>query len=239
MATLTDVQNQQPINDFICEPFEIYDASTSKCEPPKTCKTTVECALLGDKLAEMILERYGDLLTDYEFGGEEDGDVYDEQALVQYELDGPLLSNPQFFDTDSAFLEYRDDIETHVYIWEMFQYLIPEQQRKMLLGFTIFTDGQDELLAQVGPGDDISKWVLEVDVVDADQTNLLMTTLLHEYAHLMTLEKGQLDMDEEVLFADEDDEIHVTAVAACGTYFVEGMGCTKGSSYLHHFYEQF
>lgn len=111
VATLTTVQNQQPINDFICELFEIYDVSTSKCEPSKTCQTTVECALLGDKLAEMILERYGDLLTDYEFGGEEDGDVYGERALVQYELDGPLLSNPQFFDIDTAFLAYRDDIE--------------------------------------------------------------------------------------------------------------------------------
>lgn len=120
----------------------------------------------------------------------------------------------------------------------MFQYLIPEQQREMLLGFTIFTDGQDELLAQVGSDDDISKWVLEVDVVDADQTNLIMTTFLHEYAHLMTLEKEQMDMDKDVLFADDNYEIHVTA-AACKTYFVEGMGCVKGNSYLHHFYEQF
>lgn len=58
------------------------------------------------------------------------------------------------------------------------------------------------------------------------QMNLLIlkTTLLHEYAHLLTLGKDQMDMNEDVLFAYEDDPIHEKALAACDYYFVEWMG---------------
>ena len=73
------------------------------------------------------------------------------------------------------------------------------------------------------------------------QMNLLIlkTTLLHEYAHLLTLGKDQMDMNEDVLFAYEDDPIHKKALAACDYYFVEWMGCTKETSYLHQFYLEF
>ena len=47
--------------------------------------------------------------------------------------------------------------------------------------------------------------LLGVDAMDADESFILKSTLLHEYAHLLTLEKGQMDMNEDVLFGDEDD----------------------------------
>ena len=46
-------------------------------------------------------------------------------------------------------------------------------------------------------------------------------------------------MNEDVLFADEDDPINTTAEAACDNYYVDGIGCTKETSYLHQFHMQF
>lgn len=235
---LNKVQYNSPINDFVCEPFDIYDDIEDICYPPETCETVEDCVLLGDRLSDEIYERFGDLLTDYEFAG--DGDTYDEQVLARYQVAKGVLVNPQFINVDAQFESYRDDVEAHVDIWDMFKYIIPEKEREMLSGFTIFTDGNEELLAQVEPYDeDVHSWILGVDVMDADESFILKTTLLHEYAHLLTLRKDQMDMNEDVLFAYEDDPIHGTALAACDYYFVEWMGCTKENSYLHQFYLEF
>lgn len=235
---LKKVQDNSPINDFVCEPFDIYDDIEDICYPPESCETVEDCVLLGDRLADEIYERFGDLLTDYEFTG--DGDTYDEQVLVRYQVAKGVLVNPQFVDVDAQLESYRDDVETHIHIWDMFKYIIPENAREMLSGFIIFTDGNEETLAQVEPDDeDVNSWLLGVDVMDADESFILKTTLLHEYAHLFTLQKDQMDMNKDVLFAYEDDPIHETALAACDYYFVEWMGCTKETSYLHQFYLAF
>lgn len=238
VSAFDNVQHNSPMNDFVCEPFDIYNDSEDICYPPESCETVEDCAILGDQLADEIYERFGDLLTDYEFSG--DGDTYDEQVLARYRIVEGALVNPQFVDVDAQFESYRDDVKAHVHIWNMFTYIIPEKEREMLTGFNIFTDGNEETLAQVEPDDeDVSRWLLGVDVMDADESFILKTTLLHEYAHLLTLQKDQMDMNEDVLFAYEDDAIHETALAACNYYFVDGMGCMKENSYLHQFYLAF
>lgn len=240
VSKLDKLQHSNSVNEFFCESFEIYDELKAVCHPSESCETLDDCAILGDKLANQIYEQFGDHLTDYEFAEDREGNRYDEQALVRYQLDGEFLTNPQFLVVDKQIAPYRDDLELHVQIWEMFTYLIPEKEREMLSGFIIFTDGNEETLAQVEPDEeDVNSWLLGVDAMDADKSFILKSTLLHEYAHLLTLEKGQMDMNEDVLFADEDDPIHRTAEAACDNYYVDGMGCTKENSYLHQFYMQF
>ncbi len=204
----------------------------------ETCDSAEECSKLGDKLIEHIRGLYGDLLTDY--SSHDHGKGMNEQEIVIYELDGELLIYPEFMEVDSSYKMYRDDLEKHLHIWEMFTYLIPEKERQMLSGFLIFTDGFGETLAHVEPDRyDLNFLWLGVDIVDADQSMELKVTLLHEFAHLITLEKSQMDMNVEVAYADEDDEIHRLAEAACAYYFVEGMGCTKKDSYLYTFYSEF
>ena len=119
-----------------------------------------DCAILGDKLANQIYEQFGDHLADYEFDEDGEGNTYDEQVLVRYQLDGEFLTDPQFLVVDKQIAPYRDDLELHVNVWEMFTYLIPEKEREMLSGFIIFTDGNEETLAQVEPDDeDVNGWV--------------------------------------------------------------------------------
>lgn len=169
MSELDDMQNHSMINDFVCDPFDIYDDIEDICYPPESCETAEDCVILGDRLADGIYERFGDLLTDYEFYG--DGDTYDEQVLARYQIADETLVNPQFVIVDEQFESYRDDVEAHAHIWDMFKYIIPEKEREMLAGFTIFTDGNEELLAQVEPSDeDVNSWILSVDVMDADES---------------------------------------------------------------------
>lgn len=222
----------------VCAPFDIYDPLEKICYPPETCETVDDCALLGDELAEEIYEWFGDLLTDYAFDG--DGDTFDEQVLARYQVEGDDLTQPQFVVVDEQLEPYRDAIVTHMAVWDAFRYLIPKKEREMVSGFTIFTDGDEEMLAQVEPDTkNVANWILGVDVVDAEESYILKTTLLHEYAHLLTLQQSQMDMDEEVLFADAEDPIHQTAAATCPYFQVDGMGCTKETSYLHQFYVQY
>lgn len=202
------------------------------------CDTPENCAVLGDELVEQIREQFGDLLTDYI--SDEIGQTLEEQELVIYELDGDVLVNPQFIDVDDTYVAFRDDQDKHREVWEMFRQLIPEQARSLLSGLIIFTDGRDETLAYVEPdSNDNDQWLLAVDIMDADESMAMKATLLHEFAHLLTLQNKQMDMNEEVLVAEEDDPIHAIAEEACAYYFVSGMGCIKEASYLNQFYSQF
>ncbi|MHA6259805.1 hypothetical protein ACXYMX_07775 [Sporosarcina sp. CAU 1771] len=235
---LKNIQSEGAITESVCGKFEIYEGQTDTCHPQKKCKTTTECATLGDQLAEQIIERFGDLLTDYEFSDE--GDSYFEQVLARYELEGDLLTNPEFLVVDDGLESYRDDVEKHVRIWNMFTNLIPESERQMLSGFHIMTDGNEETLAQVEPDDeDLSKWWLSMDILDSKELFISQTTLLHEFAHLLTLQDSQMDMNEEVVFSEDDDEIHETAPATCQYFFVDGMGCMKEDSMLQAYIETF
>ena len=68
----------------------------------------------------------------------------------------------------------------------------------------------------------------------------LYVTLLHEFAHILTLQGGQMDMNEDVLFAEEEDSpVHAQAEENCAYYYVSGMGCTREGSYLNAFYERY
>jgi len=237
-SKVNDSSSFTDFHEMICEPFDIYDKEENECLPPEHCQTVDECALLGDELAYQIMDRFEDGIGDYEF--DEEGQSFDEQELIRYTLDGEYLLEGEFTEVDDQFTELRDDFETHEYIWDMFRYLIPAEVRKMVSGFIIFTDGYDETLAQVEPDDnDIHKWLLGVDSMDTQNSSALRNTLLHEFAHLLTLGQHQMDMDEDVLYADENDEIHQISKNACDNYFVDGMGCTKEDSYLNHFYHAF
>lgn len=240
-SELSQVQNDPTRYEGICNAFEIYDLESDLCSLPETCTTTAECEALGDKLILEIMSSYGDLLTDYEFSDADN--AYYEQVLAKYDLDGNTLTKPKMLIVDEGLDVYRDDIKTHVETWDMFAYLIPANEREMLSKFYIFTDGNEETLAQVEPDDDdISKWWLSVDVMDADERFILKTTLLHEFSHLMTLEESQMDMDENVVFLyDGDDGVDANkeAAANCPNYFVDSMGCTKEDSYLNQFYHTF
>lgn len=223
-----------------CDAFEVWDRYGAGCSPPEVCSSTEECAELGDRLADLIYEQFGDLLY-FDFEREFDEyDEYDETDLVYYKINDDRLSEPEYWYIDEKMTPYRDNLDEHIRMWNILRYIIPEHVRPELIGFTVFTDGVDNTLAHVTPDEtDLTKWWLGVDILDVDPIETLVTTYLHEYAHIVTLGSNQLHMDADILFADEDDPIHDSKAQQCPRLFVEGMGCVYEHSYLYEFYKRF
>lgn len=224
-----------------CGAFDIGDSAGDVCNPPEVCSSTEECAELGDRLADLLYEQYGDLLYveyDEDYG---EYDEYDETDLAYYYIDDDdRLTDPEYWDIDEELTPYRENLDEHVRLWNIFRYIIPQSVRTDLVGYTVFTDGVDNTLAHVSPDDDdLSNWWLGVDILDAEPIETLVTTFLHEYAHIVTLGSSQLAMDADIVFAEEDDPIHDKKARQCPRLFVEGMGCVYEDSYLYDFYNQF
>ena len=103
-------------------------------------------------------------------------------ALAQYEIgaDGALIPDK----SDKA--EYRA-------LWDKVNELLPDGSLKPFTRFTIFTDGEAEILAYVVPVDDSgAQWELALDPEDAGDPVEFTETVYHEYAHYLTLNNKQV-----------------------------------------------
>lgn len=162
----------------------------------------------------------------YSFSDDEDGTL-----LEDYTVSGDTITPVADSRHTIATLAAVDTEENHEMIWRLFTSLVPAEQRKDLDGFQITTDGYDGTMAYVHLSDaHEGKWVLAVDIMDSfnpDGTlnrDELAQTLIHEFAHVLTLREGQL-------FFSEDS-------TTCATYFT-GEGCALPNGYLGQFYSHF
>jgi hypothetical protein len=100
---------------------------------------------------------------------------------------------------------------------------MPADERELITEFIIFTDGADNVLAAT---DQISEapeaWSLEIDIADVADKAELTYNLLHEYAHVLTLNDSQfvIGLGREDTYQSED-------------------AWTTSDSYLNLFYQQF
>lgn len=145
------------------------------------------------------------------------------RELVRYRVDGDTLAGATYHSTSENLASYQQDTATHQEIWNLFTSIIPAEQRTMVTEYIVFTDGSQELLAAVEPnGDYNDTWALEVDILDAKDRKALAATLLHEFAHLLTLGANQSESDE----------------TSCPADYVN-PGCGVPGSYIEVFYERF
>jgi len=194
-------------------------------------------ALLCPAVAERILE----IATEFY---EEDSDaVISEEPeltyLVTYTVTGDQISAPYFEDVSGDLAEFQDDALSHQEIWDYFVRLIPRSQRNSLAEYAIFTDGEgNELAAVTQTSYDPDLWGLEVDIRDSDDKLDLTYTLIHEYAHLLTLGPNQVTPSLAVFNYPDDDDIYYFEVSTCPDYF-PGEGCSRADSYINAFYRRF
>jgi hypothetical protein len=159
--------------------------------------------------------------------------------LLTYSIAGDQIE-PLYSDTVSAdLLPYQQDQASHKQVWDFFVRLIPAGERSILSEYTIVNDGSGNLLAAVAQSaQDPERWVLEVDILDsADRLNLTYT-LIHEYAHLLTLNPSQVTPSLPVFNNPDDEDIYLNEVSACPGYF-PGEGCALPESYINQFYYRF
>ncbi|MCG8451881.1 MAG: putative zinc-binding metallopeptidase [Spirochaetales bacterium] len=155
-------------------------------------------------------------------------------ALALYDVqDGDLISQNQ--EVSEA------DLILHQELWDVAMLAIPADYQHFIVGFRIESDGPDQILASVEPDGeellDLSSWTLAVDLMDAvDRTGALKTeelttTLIHEFAHILSLNSNQIiavNWNEVDFQEDEEDDRYWTS-----------EGIAQEDSYLNLFYQRF
>lgn len=210
------------------EPFPVTPSG------PLPVPEAMLCPTVTDRILEVATEFYE------EDSGDENSEKPEELYLVTYSVSGNRISDPIFYEDVSADLTiYQEDHVGHQEIWDYFVTLIPVGERNSLAEYSVVTDGEGEVLAAVSQTlYDPALWGLEVDIRDSDDRLNLTYTLIHEYAHLLTLGPDQVTPSEAVFNNPDDDDIYYDEVSACPDYF-PGEGCSKSTSYINSFFNQF
>lgn len=174
---------------------------------------------------------------DFDFNEEEDAG--DEIYIASYFVKGNNLSGPFKESVPDKYKDEQDDRDAHKEIWGYFTRLIPLEEREFVTAFSIITDGNGNILAAVAQSsDDAKDWVLEVDILDSTNKQVLTVTLLHEFAHLLTLNSAQVPPSEAIFDDPNDDRVYQRELAACSNYF-PGEGCSNADSYINQFFDRF
>ncbi len=159
--------------------------------------------------------------------------------LVTYSVSGDMLTNPVLDPIPDELKDEQQDTTSQKEAWQIFTTLIPPKDRQMVSQYIIFTDGGDNTLAAVDQiPTDLTRWIIEVDVADLENKNALLFTLIHEYAHVLTLNDSQVRIDKEVYKDPYNISLLESKSAACPTYFTGG-GCSLPNSYVNAFYQRF
>ncbi len=163
----------------------------------------------------------------------------EEYTLVNYSVSGNMLSDPQYTkDLPAELIPYQHDTSAQENIWTFITEVIPADQRSELTHFIIFTDGVNKTLGAVEQTSDPQQWMLEMDIEDAGNMADLSTTLIHEFAHLLTLNETQVETDYDVLNNPDNQAIFEQEARACPTYFLY-EGCSRLESYINTFFTRF
>lgn len=245
-----------------------FTSSCSKAngEAKEVCKTKEECLKTGDEFLSKINERMqgiSELESYTEVENKEQLTAYEEQRndderyffLASYYIDNDELTDPYFEELDKKRLSKvfaddkevseeiiasHEDMDYHQTLWDMYSLLIPEKYRENIKEFDIVTDGYDNIVAHVMQNTESPEdWIMSLDALDSNiNINEVMKTLIHETAHVLTLNNTQIPVDEKYI-KDVTEEKDVSAYEAkCTTLFLM-EGCTKKDSYVNQFYEQF
>ncbi|AML51051.1 putative zinc-binding metallopeptidase [Falsihalocynthiibacter arcticus] len=115
---------------------------------------------------------------------------------------------------------------SHKAQWNRFNTLIPASYHTEIVSFqpidSVATDGIDGTVAPLN--DERSQWLLMLDVTGETEAHELDRTMVHEYAHLLSLRLSQVPLGG--------------SEASCATLYVS-EGCPLNSSYLAKFGAEF
>ena len=147
-------------------------------------------------------------------------------ALYDVSKGGITLSEDSI--VNSSQLTHDDQVLYHK-LWQHIVKIVPEEYMDKLVKFEVNTDGVENIMAHVvEETEDYSKWRLAIDLKDSINpdgsfSDEFTNTVIHEFAHVMTLHKDELQGD-----FIRDKEAYSTE-----------EGYLKTNSYLNQFYQKF
>lgn len=187
-------------------------------------------------MTDVIASAQGDV---YNMEGVSDYVEPETYYLAAYSVKGNEITAPVFEAVPTDLEDEQKDSALQNQAWEIFTELIPSQDRQMVARYNVFTDGFENTLAAVDQiRDNPSQWVLEIDVADLKNKDAFMFTMIHEYAHLLTLNAAQVTPDQEIVDDPYNLSLQESKAAVCPNYFA-GNGCSHADSYIQAFYNLF
>ncbi|MFM2414746.1 MAG: hypothetical protein RI911_439 [Candidatus Parcubacteria bacterium] len=194
-----------------CSSLEEYDEEAGVCY--FECDNEEECAAIEADIDE-------------ELGALED--EYTESAGSFKESEpgeGPSVVTSYQVNADET-ITLKSGIQSprHAEIWRLFARISPDSFTKAYVEtFEIADDSSDDTLAYVHDEDGNALWSVGVNLGAFGQEGKRedVLTLVHEFAHIVTLNQTQI--------------VH----AECGITYDTGDGCAKAGSYLNTFVQKF
>ena len=236
---VTDFLEDEPEPFVPQDPASVETSVENETQQPDTLaghSPTAEthfCPAVTDSILDAATQFYD------EDAGDDNREEPEQIYLVTYTVSGNQISDPYFEDVSADLTGYQEDEASHQGIWDYFTILIPASERNTLAEYSIVTDGEENVLAAVAQTlYDPVLWGLEVDIRDSDDKLNLTYTLIHEYAHLLTLGPDQVTPSVAVFNNPDDDNIYFDEVSACPDYF-PGEGCSQSNSYINAFFNEF
>jgi len=197
-----------------CAPGEEFDAEYGVCYFDFYCETEEECAVVDKKYGQVL----DSLALEYE--------------QTEHDHHEKNTSTEQVLDTASSDVQSQTEKITHI-----MNTIVPARDMKRISKIFPDSDGPDGTLAYVEPSSENgSTWKMAYDPTDSfnsDDTlknpQELLTTLVHEYAHVLALNDSQVDfVSSEVEFVVcEENEV------------ILDEGCGKSGAYLSQFVKDF
>jgi hypothetical protein len=215
-----------------CFEEENYDSDEEACY--LVCDTIRKC----EDLEEELLAKYEDSFETFDDFEDEDFDFFenvfsadvDQEYIVRYDVrNGEIEYGEEGSAEVSDTLVTDEDI--HEQIWELLYSILPRSEvDQRIESFYIFSDGVDETMAYVEPVDLESGelWNIGIDPLDSIDAegnvggNEIIHTIIHEFAHIVTLNDSQIEFSQ----------------TECSTYYT-GEGCSYEDSYINMFFQNY
>jgi hypothetical protein len=160
-------------------------------------------------------------------------------TLVTYTVINDSITDPVYDSSiPNSLMSYQEDTANQEKVWTYVTDILPADQRTWITQFVVFTDGVNNSLGAVEQADNPHDWILELDIEDAASFPDLSTTLIHEFAHLLTLNDNQVTTDYKVFNNPDDQQIFDQEAAKCSSYFMY-EGCSRPDSYINSFFNRF
>ncbi|MBL7058012.1 hypothetical protein ISS03_01625 [Patescibacteria group bacterium] len=200
-----------------CTKYEKYDEVEKYCY--FECDTDEECALIEKKIEnelDKLGEAYDTFSKDFqEFNG--DLDVLEAKSDVVYSV-----SSGEKYEVASG-----SESKSRNKIKNWLKDILPSDfSDEYIARLVIYVDSEDDVAASVEKSDIAGKWdifVNEASLVDGEKEMLF--TLIHEVAHIVTLNSSQVDPD-------------IMESVSCKQFYLD-EGCPKNYSYFNSFYRTF
>ncbi|SRR5258707_2539949 len=216
--------------------FYVVDKNISLIPTPTidlACADTICLNVCISRLPDFVIAPLSDHRTELakKQGGYE---------LIRYRLDesNGQLKNIASSEVPEYLKTYQADSNLHHRIWDYFTKIYLNSPELHLSYMVVYMDASED-----GPAASISdlggKWRLYVNLLDFDSPEAVIEILTHEYGHILTLNKTQVQNITNEYGSNREQSEFDKMRAMCQNRFFTGFDCTAEKSYLNTFGNRF